>query len=641
MEETNESFFRQNSELIAITTLSVLIIFIYAQTVGFNFINFDDNQYVYENPFVAGGLSWTNIKWAFTHYHSANWHPLTWISHQLDATIFGINAGGHHASNVIFHLINSILALVVFQKYTNSFSKSLIIAALFVVHPMHVESVAWISERKDVLSTFFWFLTMLAYFFYVRKSEDKKFYLLTLLFFILGLLSKPMLVTLPFVLLLLDYGFLERLKTIGDLKKLLIEKIPFFALSVISSYVTILAQKSWGAVQSLEMLPFQTRLLNAFVSYTKYAVSLFYPAKMSVWYPYNENLSSFEIFGSIGFLIAVSALCVWQFKDRKYLLTGWLWFLGTLIPVIGLVQVGNQPIADRYTYIPYFGLFLMLVFGVKDLFDYFKIDRKVFYGIWAIAILIFTLAANRQASYWQGDESLYTHSLEVTTNNYIVLQTYCHHLMLKDELDKAENLCNEAIKIKPGFAGAINTLGIIEFKRGNFENAAENFRKTIEVSPNYQGIYFNYSNALSMSGKPEEAETQLQKASIATPPNANAPIWIETLNNLAFAYARKEKFENASENFARILQLAPERSDVRANYALMLLQSKKIDEAQKQIEQAIQQNPSQAEYLNNYGLILLEKKENQKAAEQFENALKIKPDFKEAEENLKKAKDTK
>lgn len=641
MEETNESFFRQNSELIAITILSVLVIFIYAQTVGFNFINFDDNQYIYENPFVAGGLKWTNIKWAFTHFHSANWHPLTWISHQLDATLFGINAGGHHASNVIFHLINSILAFVVFQKYTSSFSKSLIIAALFAVHPMHVESVAWISERKDVLSTFFWFLTMLAYYFYVQKSKDKKFYLLTLLFFILGLLSKPMLVTLPFVLLLLDYGFLERLKTIGDLKRLLIEKIPFFALSVISSYVTVLAQKSWGAVQSLEMLPFQTRFINAFVSYTKYFASFFYPAKMSVWYPYNENLSSFEIISSIIFLLAVSALCVWQFKDRKYLLTGWLWFLGTLIPVIGLVQVGNQPIADRYTYIPYFGLFLMLVFGIKDLFDYFKIDRKFFYGIWALAILIFTFTANRQASYWQGDETLYTHSLEVTTNNYIVLQTYCHHLMLKDELDRAENLCNEAIKIKPDFAGAINTLGIIEFKRGNFENATENFRKTIEVSPNYQGIYFNYSNALSMNGKPEEAEAQLQKASVVTPPNVNAPIWVETLNNLAFAYSKKEKFENAAENFERILQLAPEKSDARANYALMLLQLKKIDEAQKQIEQAIQQNPDQAEYLNNYGLILLEKKENQKAAEQFEKALKLKPDFKEAEENLKKAKEIK
>lgn len=638
--ESNESFFRQNPEFVVITVLSFLVILIYAQTVGFNFINFDDNLYVYENSFVTSGLNWTNIKWAFTHFHSANWHPLTWISHQLDVTIFGPKAGGHHATNVIFHLINSILAFVVFQKYTDSFSKSAIIAALFAVHPMHVESVAWISERKDVLSTMFWFLTMWTYFAYVKKGENKNFYILTLLFFILGLLSKPMLVTLPFVLLLLDYGFLERLKTTADLKKLIVEKIPFFALSAVSSYITILAQKNWGAIQSLEMLPFQTRFFNAFVSYAKYIVSFFYPVKLSVWYPYNENLSSFEITASVILLISISALCVWQFEKRKYLLTGWLWFLGTLIPVIGLVQVGNQPIADRYTYIPYFGLFLMLVFGLKDLFDHLKIEAKVFYVIWAIAILIFSVIANRQTSHWKNDATLYKHSLSVTTGNYIVLQTYCHHLMLIDELDRAENLCRQAVEIKPDFAGAINTLGIIEFKRGKYDAAAENFKKTIEVSPNYQGIYFNYSNALSLNGKPEEAEAQLQKAVVSTPLNANPPIWVESLNNLAFGYSKKQKFENAAENFERVLQLAPDRSDVRANLALMLLQLKKTDEAQKQIEEAIRQNPAQAENYNNYGLILLEKKENKRAVEQFEKALQLKPDFKEASENLKKAKQT-
>lgn len=638
--ESNESFFRQNSELIVITALSLLVIFIYAQTVGFNFINFDDNLYIYENRYVASGLSLTNIQWAFTHFHSANWHPLTWISHQLDATIFGLNAGGHHATNVIFHLINSILAFTVFRKYTNNFAASAIIAGLFAVHPMHVESVAWVSERKDVLSTMLWLLTMWAYFNYVKNDKHRNYYFLTIELFVLGLLSKPMLVTFPFVLLLLDYGFLDRLKSKADLKELLVEKIPLFVLSAISCVVTIYAQKSWGAIQSLEMLPFQTRFFNAFVSYVKYIISFFYPAGMSVWYPYDKNLSNLEIGGSMLLILGISALCVWK-SEKKYLLAGWLWFLGTLVPVIGLVQVGNQPIADRYTYVPFFGLFIMLVFGLKDLFDHFKTDLKAFYGIWIIGILIFTFAAHRQTSNWKGDETLYRHSLSVTKDNYIVLQTYCHHLMLKDRLDEAEKLCRQAIEIKPDFAGAINTLGIVEFKRGKFAEAAENFKKTIEVSPNYEGIYFNYSNALSLSGKPEEAEAQLQKAIQITPPNANPPIWVESLNNLAFSYSRKQKIENAAENFERILQIAPERSDVRANYALMLLQLKKVDDAQKQIEQALQENPSQAENYNNYGLILLEKKENQAAAEQFEKAIKLKPDFKEAEENLKRAKTTK
>lgn len=640
MTESNESFLRQNSELVVITVLSVLVIFIYAQTVGFNFINFDDNLYIYENRYVATGLSLTNIQWAFTHFHSANWHPLTWISHQLDATLFGLNAGGHHATNVVLHLINSILAFVVFRKYSDNIAVSAVIAALFAVHPMHVESVAWISERKDVLSTMFWLLTMWSYFSYVKKDKNRNYYFLTIALFILGLLSKPMLVTLPFVLLLLDYGFLERLKSRADLKGLIVEKIPFFALSAVSAYVTVLAQKSWGAIQSLEMLPFQTRFFNAFVSYTKYIFSFFYPAKMSVWYPYDQNLTAPEIIGSVSLIIAVSAFCLWKL-EKKYLLTGWLWFLGTLVPVIGLVQVGNQPIADRYTYIPFFGLFIMLVFGLKDLLDRFKIDEKVFYGIWIIAVLIFAFAAHIQTSHWKGDETLYQHSLSVTKNNYIVLQTYCHHLMLKDRLDEAENLCRQAIEIKPDFAGAQNTLGIVEFKRGNFEAAAEDFKKTIEISPNYEGIYFNYSNALSLVGKPEEAEEQLKKAYAVTPPNANPPIWIESLNNLAFSYSKKGKIENAAENFERVLQVAPERSDVRANYALMLLQLKKIDDAQIQIEQAIRENSAQPENYNNYGLILLEKKENQKAAEQFQKALQLKPDFKEAKENLKRAKESK
>lgn len=638
MAEDKETFFRQNSELIVITVLSVLVLFIYSQTVGFSFINFDDNQYVYENPFVAKGVHWATAKWAFTEFHSANWHPLTWISHQLDATLFGLNAGGHHSTNVIFHLINSILAFVVFLKYTRSFWKSAVVATLFAVHPLHVESVAWVSERKDVLSTMFWFLTMWTYFGYVKNNKNRNYYLLTLLLFVFGLMSKPMLVTLPFVLLLMDYGFLERLKTKHDLKSRVIEKIPFFALSAVSSYITILAQKSEGAIQSLEFLPFQTRLLNAVISYTKYIVSFFYPVKLSVWYPYDEKFAVWEIAGSIVLLLAITAFCVWQISQRKYLITGWLWFLGTLIPVIGLVQVGGQPIADRYTYIPFFGLFIMIVWGTNDLFNYFKPDKKIII-IFTIAILsIFTFLSIRQTSYWKNDETLYKHSLSVTNGNYLLMQNYCHYLILKDDLDRAETLCRQSIEAKPDYAEAINSLGIIEFKQGNYEKAADHFKKTLEVKPGYGEIYFNYANALALDGNPVLAEEQLRRAIQFTPPNVNPQIWIESLNNLAFAYGAQQNYESAVENYERILQIAPERADVRANYALILLQLKKIVEAQNQIEYSIRQNPDLPESYNNYGLILLEKNENLKAAEQFEKALQLKSGFKQAEENLRKAK---
>lgn len=641
MAQEKESFFRQNFEPVVFTVLTALVIAIYGQTIGFAFINFDDNQYVYENPFVLGGLSWPAVKWAFTAFHSANWHPLTWLSHQADVTLFGANAGAHHATNVIIHLINSLLVFLVFQKYTKSGLKSAVVAALFAVHPMHVESVAWISERKDVLSTAFWLLTMWAYHVYVENEKKRGPYLLTLALFALGLMAKPMLVTLPFVLLLLDFWPLERMKRPADLKRLALEKLPFFALSAASSYITLLAQKSAGAVQTLEMLPFQTRFLNAFTSYAGYIISLFYPVNLSIWYPYVEDIPVWKIAGSLVLLAAVTVFCVLQAGKRKYLLTGWLWFLGTLVPVIGLVQVGFQPMADRYTYIPYFGLFIMLVWGAGELVEGLNLNRKAATAAAAVIILTFGVLAYRQTSYWRNDETLYKHSLSVTEGNYLVLQNYCHYLMLRDRLDEAEPLCRESVAIRPEYAEAVNTLGVIHYKRGKFEEAAESFRKTLELNPGYTKIYFNYANALSMSGKPFEAEEQLKKAAVYTPPASEPLIWIETLNNLAFAYGQAEKFENAAENFERILQLAPERADVRANYALTLFRLKRLDEAEKQIVYSLKQNPDYPESYNNYGLILLEKNEKEKAVEQFEAALKLRPDYKQAEENLKRARESK
>ncbi|MEP6901141.1 MAG: hypothetical protein ABJA66_05285, partial [Actinomycetota bacterium] len=438
MSEENKNFFKTNRELIIFILLSLFVLLIYWQTTRFDFINLDDNLYVYENPVVLGGLNWNTVKWAFTAFYSANWHPLTWLAHALDVQIFGRNAGGHHAVNVIFHLINSILAFAVFRRMTGCFWKSAIVAALFAVHPAHVESVAWIAERKDVLSTLFWLLTTWAYLLYAEtkvsslqspvSSEEEtqidadenatkaeattklgtsdlglgtKFYVLTILLFALGLMAKPMLVTLPFTLILIDYWSLERLKTLKDLPKLVREKLPLFALSIASSYLTILAQKSAGAVETLNFLPVQTRILNAFVSSAKYLVMLFYPANLGVWYPYKKDFAMWQIGGAIVLLAAITALCVRQMRRRKYLLMGWLWFLGTLVPVIGLVQVGSQSLADRYTYVPFFGLFIMLVWGLGDLFAHFKVHKKIVAAICAIALLIFGFLAYKQTSLWK------------------------------------------------------------------------------------------------------------------------------------------------------------------------------------------------------------------------------------------------
>ncbi len=668
MSEEN-NFFKTNRELIVFTVLTVLVLAIYWQTTGFGFINLDDNLYVYENGAVLSGLNQASIKWAFTAFFSANWHPLTWLSHMLDVQLFGRSAGGHHAVNIVIHLINSVLAFVVFRKMTNCFWKSAIVAALFAVHPAHVESVAWVSERKDVLSTLFWLLTMFAYLrfveakiqnskFKIQNNEDKKiveespeetgeeksgiwnsdfgnkFYILTIALFALGLMAKPMLVTLPFVLLLMDFWSLERLKTLKELPRLLIEKIPLFVLSAASSYITILAQRSSGAVESLESLSVGTRFSNALVSYAKYVVMLFYPADLAVWYPYERDIPFWQIGGAALLLLGVTALCIWQIRERKYLLMGWLWFLGTLVPVIGLVQVGSQSLADRYTYIPYFGLFVMLAWGVGDLLK----SKKAFFAAFALAILAFSVISFRQTSFWKNNETVYRRALTVTKDNFLISHNLCYTLTIEDRLDEAEPLCRRTIELNPNFFEGYNTLGIWQIKRGQYAEAEQSFKQALEKAPNFTLANANLSVAQSLLKKPEEAEASLEKAVRANDGKVSNDVWINALNSLAAAYNEQQKYDKAAENLTRILAIDNANAPARANLALTLNRLKRYDEAQKLIESALQITPNEAAAYNIYGLMLLEQNRRAEAAGLFERALQLKPDYAEARENLKKAK---
>jgi len=701
MSEEN-NFFNSNRELIVFTVLSVLVLAIYWQTTNFAFINLDDNQYVFDNPALKNGLNSESFKWALTAFHSANWHPLTWLSHALDISLFGLNAGGHHAVNIIFHLINSVLAFVVFRKLTGCFFRSTVVAALFAVHPAHVESVAWVSERKDVLSTMFWLLTMWAYVSYAeskdpsaesqvlstesqdprpksqvlgdeeisgktkkkrheKKDKDKsetqhsalstqhsalgiwdlslgaKFYILTLVLFALGLMSKPMLVTLPFVLLLMDFWPLERLKTLKDLPARLFEKAPFFVLSAVSSYLTIRAQKTVGAVESLEYLPLGTRFLNALVAYAKYILTLFYPAKLAVGYPYDRDFPAWQIGGAVLLLGAVTALCLRQIRTRKYLLMGWLWFLGTLVPVIGIVQVGAQPMADRYTYIPYFGLFVMLVWGLGDAFYELRLSRNILRVLFGAAIVVFAVLSFAQTSFWRGNETLYAHTLAVTKDNYLIAHNLCHALALEDRLDEAESFCRRSAQINPNFYLTFNTLGLIDIKRGQNPEAERNFQEALRLAPYYALGYANLSVAQSLLGKPDEAEANLEKA-VRMSGNAVRPeIFISPLNDLANAYTAQKNYPKAADNLSRIIAIDNNNAPARANLALTLYQLKRYDEAQKLIESALQLNPNEPVAYNTYGLILLDQNRRTEAAGLFERALKLKPDYAEARENLKKA----
>lgn len=663
MPENN--FFKTNAELFVFVGLTLACLAVYAQTVNFQFINFDDNLYVYDNIKVLSGLNRDSIYWAFTAFHSANWHPLTWLSHMADVSLFGSNAGAHHATNIVFHIINTLLAFAVFRKMTGDFWKSAVVAALFAVHPAHVESVAWVSERKDVLSTMFWLLTMFAYFKYAetelrlfkprssgetessdgeitgeRRPNNKErtfFYVLTILLFALGLMAKPMLVTLPFVLLLCDYWSLERLKTARDLPRLVVEKIPLFVLSAVSSWVTVLAQKSFGAVQSIEMLPVETRFLNAVVAYAKYFVMFFYPANLAVSYPYKTDFETWRVVASFLLLGGVTAVCLWQWRRRKYLLMGWLWFLGTLVPVIGIVQVGAQAMADRYTYVPYFGLFVMIVWSAEETFARLNL-RKILLPVSVAVILIFGFLAFKQTSRWRNNETLYRHTLAVTENNFLIAQNLCNTLMVQDRLDEAAEKCRDAIAWNKNYANAYNTLGVVSVKQNNAEEAVRNFNQALVLQPNDPLTYTNLAIPLSMLGRTDEAEASLNKAAqMFRAGGINMAVVANAYSNLAAAQLNKGEPEKAVRAFARVLEISPERAEIRANYALALFSNNQLEEARRQIEQVIRQAPNQAEPYNTYGLILAAQNQREESIKQFEKALEINPNLSSAQENLKKA----
>jgi len=646
--EPNESpIANRKTNAIIIALLVAACLLVYLQVVSFDFINFDDNLYVYENPFVAGGLSAASLKWAFTAFHSANWHPLTWISHMLDASVFGPNAGGHHFVNVIFHAANSVLAFVVLKRYTGEIGMSALVAFLFAVHPAHVESVAWISERKDVLSTLFWLLTMLLYLRFVKTDGSKKSasgrwftvsFLLVIVFFVFGLMSKPMLVTLPFAFLLLDYWPLKRLKRRADLAPLVLEKIPLFALSAASAYITIRAQGAYGAIQSSTVLPLGTRLMNAITSYATYIGMLFYPADLGIGYTYRYTISTWQIIGSIALLLAITVACIWQARQRKYLIVGWLWFVGTMVPVIGLVQVGAQSMADRYTYVPYFGLFVMVVWGASEFVPRLKINAASTAVVAAIPIIALTIAAYNQTAHWKDGVTLYTHTLNAGQGNFLTMHNLCSALARQNRFEEAEIQCRNSIAADPGFPESHILLGVISLRFGRSDEAISEFRRAIEIDPENAMAHGNLAAPLAMTGKTDEAEQSLNTAvDLYRRKGVNPASLANSYANLASAFARQQRFDKAAASLKKVLEFAPDKADSRANYALALYLQGKLSDARLEIDRAIKQNPEQAESHNILGMIMLKQSDTAGAVTHFERALQLRPDYKEAKDNLDKA----
>src|SRR5947207_6922909 len=523
-------------------SLAVLTWVVFGQLLQYDFINYDDPRYVYENTNITNGLNIGGIAWAFTHIHSMNWHPLTTISHMLDCQLYGLKPGAHHFTNVLLHSIAAMLLFLVLQQMTSgpsgtgSIWRSAFVAAVFAIHPLRVESVAWIAERKDVLSGVFFMLTLLTYFRYVRVRSIGH-YLTVLFVFALGLMCKPMLVTLPFVLLVLDYWPLKRvrsqnseLRSQRNLLALVVEKLPLVALSVVSSVVTFAAQR--GAVGWTEQLPVLARINNAIVTYAAYVWQMLWPVKLPVFYPHPESrLPLCEIILCLLLLIVITAAAVVLGKSRPYFITGWLWYLGMLVPVIGLVQVGWQGRADRYTYLPQIGLYIAGSWALADLSVSWRPRRMVLGAAALFVIGALSWSASIQASCWRDSETLFTHALAVTRNNDVAENNLGIIFLQKGQLDEAISRLQAAIDLRPENGPAHDNLAKAFLQKGRLEDAMVHYRKFLEIEPHNVKARNILGTALIQQGHVKEAIQQWQEALAIEPENGNAA------SNLAWVFA--------------------------------------------------------------------------------------------------------
>jgi tetratricopeptide (TPR) repeat protein len=514
--------------------LAGLTCLVFGQTLWHDFVNYDDPRYVYENTKITSGLSIGGIAWAFTHVHSMNWHPLTTISHMVDCQVYGLNAGWHHFTNVLLHTLAAILLFLALQQMTTAVWRSAFVAALFAIHPLRVESVAWIAERKDVLSGLCFMLTLLAYVYYTRAPSLRR-YLGVALMFVLGLLSKPMLVTLPLVLLVLDYWPLSRIggHRSGAGRQLLmpvLEKIPLIALSAVSSFVTLLAQK--GAVGWTEQLPIAVRINNAVVSYAAYIWQMFWPVRLAVFYPHPEHrLPLGEIIFCLLLLICITAVAVAVRKQRPYLLTGWFWYLGMLVPVIGLVQVGWQGRADRYTYLPQIGLYIAATWGVADLTAMYRHRRSILSTAAILVIGALSLCAWVQTSYWRDSETLFRHALAVTRNNDVAENNLGIVFLQQGKVDEAISLLQSAVDLRPDNSPAHENLAKALLQKGQVADALIHYRKILELQPDNIEIHNIVGTVLTQQGRVGEGIEEWQKVLAIQPDNGNA------MSNLAWVFA--------------------------------------------------------------------------------------------------------
>jgi tetratricopeptide (TPR) repeat protein len=657
--------------LLALATLAVFL-----PVVRQGFVNYDDSDYVTENAHVQSGLKWDNVVWAFKTGHASNWHPVTWLSHMLDAQVFGRKAGPQHLVSVGFHIANTLLLFLLLRRMTGALWRSALVAALFALHPLHVESVAWVSERKDVLSAWFFLLTLWAYVRYAEigslksqiqrlKSEGTPrsavpsstfevqrstfdvrpfspesppelpssiFYLLALVFFALGLMSKPMLVTMPFVLLLLDYWPLRRLSlpplhgpTTPPLR-LVWEKLPFFALAALSSVITFIVQRKGGAVST--SLSVSARVANALVSYVRYIGKTFWPKNLSVLYPHPGHWPAWQVVVSACLLLDVFVAVVLVARKRPYLAVGWLWFCGTLVPVIGLVQVGVQSMADRYTYVPLIGLFIMLAWGIDELIPMRPWRGR---GLAIGAALLLASCAfltERQIRFWRDSEALFRHAVRVTRDNYLAYNNLGFYLSGQGQSAEAMENYRLSLKINPAYEDALNNLGYALAGQKKYSEAIPLYEAALRIRPNHAEVHNNLGNALSETGKIDDAIQHYLFVLQQKPDHADAH------NNLGIALAMKGKLDEAIPHFREAIRCKPSYASAHSNLGNALAAQHKLEEAIKEYQESLRLKPDDAQAHNNLGNALAEQGKLEEAVGHYGEALRLNADNPEAHFNL-------
>ncbi len=659
-------------------SLVLVTVALYWPAMRYDFVNFDDNLYVTSNVHVQNGLTLESVKWSFCNPVADNWHPLTVLSHMLDCQLFGLKPWGHHLTNVLLHALNAALVFALLQQMTGATWRSLFVAALFAIHPLRIESVAWVAERKDVLSGCFGLLSLIFYARYAQKSGTESspfadgkqksiFYLLSLFFFVLGLMSKPMLVTWPFVMLLLDYWPLRRFQPLplalcppspipsvqsvpsvaknpclihreadlrlesvakSPLASLLFEKVPFFALAAAASVVTFVVQKRGGSLAAGESLPLGAHSANALISYCRHLGKMFWPTDLAVFYPYPGHWPLAKVLLASVLLLGITALLIVKWRRYPFLLMGWLWYCGTLVPVIGLVQTGGQALADRHTYIPSLGVLILATWGAYELARHWRHHGITLLVAGSVALVCCMALTWQQIGYWKDSETLFRHALEVTENNYIAHYNLGDALLKKSQTDAAISQYQEALRLKPDYAEAQNNLATALVEKGQIDDAIRQYQEVIRLKPDDADVHYNLGNALLKKGEIDEAISQLQAATRLKPDDADAHY------NLGTALDKRGQLDPAISQYQEAIRLKPDNAVAHNNLGNALVKRGQADEAISQFNEAIRLKPNEADTHYNLGIAFGRKGQTEEAIHQFQETVRLKPNDTNAHYNL-------